>query len=141
MSEIKLPSGLSFDAALELVLIALVLLGPLPAFIVAVVPIVLGGLLRGETIIRQGNLANVAAYGWEALAGAAVLSLAGVSAASLGVEALPWLLLCGMVMSVVQVSIGPALYVPCIWVTRGPRSRACWPTRCPPPWSWSRSRR
>lgn len=112
VTEIKLPSGLSFDAALELVLITLVLLGPLPAFLVAVVPIVIGGLIRGETIIRQGNLANVAAFGWEALAGAAVLSLAGVSAASLGVEVLPWVLLCGMVMFVVQVSVGPALYIP-----------------------------
>ena len=112
VSEVKLPSGLSFDAALELALITLVLLGPLPAFLVAVVPIAIGGLLRGETIIRQGNLANVAAYGWEALAGAAFLSLAGVSAASLGVEALPWVLLCGMVMYAVQVSVGPALYVP-----------------------------
>lgn len=112
VTEIKLPSGLSFDAALELVLITLVLLGPLPAFLVAVVPIVIGGLIRGETIVRQGNLANVAAFGWEALAGAAVLSLAGVSAASLGVEALPWVLLTGMVMFVVQVSVGPALYIP-----------------------------
>ena len=112
VSEIKLPNGLSFDAALELVLITLVFLGPLPAFLVAVVPIVLGGLVRGETIIRQGNLANVAAFGWETLAGAALLSAAGVSAAALGVEALPWVLLCGMVMYAVQVSIGPALYVP-----------------------------
>lgn len=112
VSEVKLPNGLSFDAALELVLITLVLLGPLPAFLVAIVPIVTGALIRGERIVRQGNLANVAAYGWESVAGAALLSLAGVSAASLGVEAAPWLLLCGMVMYAVQVSVGPALYVP-----------------------------
>ena len=34
--------------------------------------------MRGETIVRPGNLANVAAYGWETVAGAALLSAVGV---------------------------------------------------------------
>jgi len=63
VTEITLPNGLSFDAALELVLITLVLMGPLPAFLVAVVPLGIGGLIRRETVVRQGNLANVAAFG------------------------------------------------------------------------------
>ena len=33
--------------------------------------------MRREQIVRQGNLANVAAYGWETIAGAALLSAAG----------------------------------------------------------------
>ena len=44
VTEITLPNGLSFDAALELVLITLVLMGPLPAFLVAVVLFALGSL-------------------------------------------------------------------------------------------------
>jgi hypothetical protein len=112
VTEISLPNGLSFDAALELVLITLVLMGPLPAFLVAVLPLAIGGLIRRERIVRQGNLANVAAFGWETLAGAALLSAAGVSASTLGVAALPWLLLAGLVMMVCQIAIGPALYAP-----------------------------
>ncbi|MBE2316381.1 hypothetical protein DVA67_010365 [Solirubrobacter sp. CPCC 204708] len=112
VTEITMPNGLSFDAALELVLITLVLMGPFPAFLVAVLPLAIGGLIRRERIVRQGNLANVAAFGWEALAGAALLSAAGVSASTLGLEALPWLLAAGMVMMVTQISVGPALYAP-----------------------------
>ena len=48
VTEITLPNGLSFDAALELVLITLVLIGPVPAFLVAVVPIGIGGHARGS---------------------------------------------------------------------------------------------
>lgn len=112
VTEITLPNGLSFDAALELVLITLVLMGPLPAFLVAVLPLAIGGLIRRERIVRQGNLANVAAFGWETLAGAALLSAAGVTASALGLDALPWLLLAGVLMMVTQISVGPALYAP-----------------------------
>jgi hypothetical protein len=112
VTEITLPNGLSFDAALELVLITLVLMGPLPAFLVAVVPLGIGGLIRRETIVRQGNLANVAAFGWETIAGAALLSAVGLSAATLSFAALPWLLLTGAVMFATQVAIGPAIYAP-----------------------------
>lgn len=113
LSEIRLPNGLSFDAALEIVLITLVLMGPAPAFLVAVLPIAVGGLVRKERIVRQGNLANVAAYGWEALAGAALLSFAGIGGVDdLALQSLPWLLACGMLMYATQVSIGPAFYVP-----------------------------
>ncbi|MDA0173228.1 hypothetical protein OJ998_29265 [Solirubrobacter taibaiensis] len=112
VTEITMPNGLSFDAALELALFALILMGPLPAVLVAVLPLAIGGLIRREKIIRHGNLANIAAFGWEAIAGAALLSAAGVSAATLGLAALPWLLLVGVVMFVTQMSIGPALYAP-----------------------------
>jgi hypothetical protein len=112
VTEISMPNGLSFDAALELVLITLVLMGPLPALLVAVLPLAIGGLIRREKVVRAGNLANVAAFGWETLAGAALLSAAGVTASTLGLAALPWLLLAGMVMFVTQVAIGPSLYAP-----------------------------
>ena len=112
VTEISLPNGLSFDAALELVLITLVLMGPLPAFLVAVLPLAIGGLIRRERIVRQGNLANVAAFGWETLVGAALLSAAGVTASTLALASLPWLLAAGLAMMVSQIAIGPALYAP-----------------------------
>ena len=99
-----------FDAGLPLALITLAWLGPLPAILVDLVPIAVGGLLRRERIVRPGNLANLAAYGWEAVAAAVLLAAVGVTA--LGVEALPWLLLAGVVMCFVNFWVGPAIYMP-----------------------------
>ena len=51
---------------------------------------VVGGLVRRETLIRAGNLANVAAYGWKAIAAARVLALGaadGLPAAALALAA------------------------------------------------------
>ena len=109
-NEIPLLSGLRFDAGLPIALITLAVLGPLPAILVDLVPIAVGGLVRRERIIRPGNLANVAAYGWETVAAGALLAAAGVSALSL--EAVPWLLLAGAVMMVVNFWVGPGFYVP-----------------------------
>lgn len=109
-NEIPLPSGLRFDAGLPLALITLACLGPLPAILVDLVPIAIGGIVRHERILRPGNLANVAAYGWETVAAVTLLSAAGVS--SLSPEALPWLLLAGAVMCVVNFWAGPGFYVP-----------------------------
>ena len=82
-NEITLPGGLRFDAGLPLALITLAVLGPLPALLVDLVPIAVGGLVRREQIIRPGNLANLAAYGWETVAAAALLAAAGVVGAGL----------------------------------------------------------
>ena len=109
-NEIPLLSGLRFDAGLPIALITLAVLGPLPAILVDLVPIAVGGLVRHERIIRPGNLANVAAYGWETVAAAALLAAAGVS--TLSVEAVPWLLLAGAVMMFVNFWVGPGFYVP-----------------------------
>src|SRR4051794_17146863 len=107
-NEIRLPNGLTFDAGLPLALITLATLGPLPAILVDLVPIAVGGLIRGDQIVRPGNLANVAAYGWETVAGAALLTATAAS----GLDLLPWLVLTGAVMYAVQVSVGPAVYAP-----------------------------
>jgi hypothetical protein len=109
-NEVPLRNGLRFDAGLPLALITLAILGPLPAILVDLLPIAIGGMVRRERIIRPGNLANVAAYGWETIAAAALLTAAGVS--GLGVDALPWLLLAGLVMYAVNALVGPGLYVP-----------------------------
>ena len=66
-----------FDAGLPLALIALACLGPLPALLVDLVPIAVGGLLRGDRILRAGNVANVAAYGWETVAATTLLAAGG----------------------------------------------------------------
>jgi HD domain-containing protein len=109
-NEVPLKNGLRFDAGMPLALITLAILGPLPALLVDWTPIAVGGLIRREKIIRQGNLANVAAYGWETVAATCLLAAAGVT--GLGFEALPWLLLTGFVMYWVNGLVGPGIYVP-----------------------------
>lgn len=109
-NEVPLKNGLRFDAGLPLALITLACLGPLPAILVDLVPIAVGGLVRRERIVRHGNLANVAAYGWETVAAALLLGAVGVD--GLGFDALPWLLLIGVVMYWVNVLVGPGIYLP-----------------------------
>jgi len=109
-NEVPLPGGARFDAGLPLALITLAVLGPLPAVLVDVVPIAVAGIVRGERILRAGNMANVAGYGWEAVAASSLLAAAGV--AGLNPDALPWLLLAGVVMCFVNFSIGPGLFLP-----------------------------
>jgi hypothetical protein len=106
--DVPLPSGISLDAGMALALIALVCLGPLPAVLVDLVPMVVGGFIRRDTLIREGNLANVAAYGWKELAAAGVLAIGATH--GLSVAVVPWVLLAGAVQLLVNWSIGPAVY-------------------------------
>jgi hypothetical protein len=110
--EVPLPGGLRFDAGLPLALITLACLGPLPAILVDIVPIAVGGLIRRETIVRAGNLGNVSVYGWETVAATCLLAALGVDSLSFGTEALPWLLLAGGVMIIVNFWTGSAIYLP-----------------------------
>src|SRR4029079_46895 len=71
--DVPLPSGIAFDATAALALIACALAGPLPALAVILPPIAINALTGRETLIRAGNLANLAAYGWYTLAGAVLL--------------------------------------------------------------------
>src|ERR1700755_1315971 len=93
LHDAPLPSGIVLDAGMALALIALWRFGPLAAYVVDLVPLVVGSLARREGVFRAGNLANVAAYGWKALAAAGVLALGGHLT---GAEALPWLVLAGL---------------------------------------------
>ena len=113
VTEITLPNGLSFDAACELVLITLVILGPAPRVAGRrCVPLAIGGLIRGERIIRHGNLANVAAFGWETSRAPLCCRRPACTRPRLA-EALPWLLLAGAGhVRRRRSSIGPASYVP-----------------------------
>jgi hypothetical protein len=115
--EVPLPAGIRLDAGIALALIALACLGPLPALVVSLAPVVVGALVRRRTLLRAGNLANVAAYGWEAVAASLVLAQ---GPSHLAFATLPWLLLAGAVQMLVNWSVGPATYG-LLWVGLPPR--------------------
>src|SRR5690348_13349416 len=64
-AEVPLPSTTRMDATIALALISVALLGPLPAFLVALAPLVAGAVTGHDKLVRPGNFANIAAYGWE----------------------------------------------------------------------------
>ena len=108
-NDITLPGAARFDAGLPLALITLACLGPLPALLVDLAPIAVGGLVRGDKIVRPGNLSNLAAMGWETVVASVLLS---VGMATLGWDAVPILLVTGAVMCVVNFGTGSAIFVP-----------------------------
>jgi hypothetical protein len=112
-----LNTGIRFDAGMALALIALAIAGPLAALLVDLFPLVVGGLLRHQKLIRAGNLANVAAYGWKAIAAALVLSLAG--AHGLAADIAPWLLLAAAAQLLVNWAVGPLVYAT-LWLGHPP---------------------
>jgi HD domain len=105
--DVPLPSGIQFDATAALALIAVALVGPLPALAVMLPPIAVNALLGRERLLRAGNLANLAAYGWYALAGALTLELLAPAG---GVVAIGLLLIAGVVQLLVNWAVGPAIY-------------------------------
>ncbi len=113
--DVPLSAGINFDASMALTLIALAVAGPLPALLVGLVPMIAGALALREGLFRAGNLANLAAYGWEAVAAGSVLALAPMD--GLAAAALPWLLLTAAVQMLVNVAVGPGIYIP-FWLGR-----------------------
>jgi|SRR5215216_2405746 len=106
--DVPLPSGISFDATAALALIAVALAGPLPALAVIFPPIAVNALLGHERLLRAGNLANLAAYGWYTLAGA--LLLHALAPDPTAPAAIAWLLTAGIVQVLVNWAVGPAVY-------------------------------
>src|SRR5215218_11127467 len=106
--DVPLPSGINFDATTALALIAVALAGPLPALAVIFPPIAVNALSGRERLLRAGNLANLAAYGWYTLAGA--LLLHHLAPDPTAPEALVWLVVAGLVQLVVNWAVGPAVY-------------------------------
>ena len=106
--DVPLPSGIAFDATAALALIACALAGPLPALAVILPPIAINALTGRETLIRAGNLANLAAYGWYTLAGAVLLQEFAPGGA--GVVAFAFLLAVGVFQLVLNWAVGPAVY-------------------------------
>jgi hypothetical protein len=106
--DVPLPSGISFDATTALALIAVALAGPLPALAVIFPPIAVNAICGRERLVRAGNLANLAAYGWYTLASALLLQAVGADLAS--PAAIGWLLAAGLLQLVVNFAVGPAIY-------------------------------
>jgi hypothetical protein len=105
--DVPLPSGIKFDATAALALIAVALAGPLPAYAIIFPAIAVNALLGRGRLLRAGNLANLAAYGWYVLAGGLLLGLFEPSSTS---GMIGWLLIVGVVQLLVNWAVGPAIY-------------------------------
>jgi hypothetical protein len=106
--DVPLPSGISFDATAALALIAVALVGPLPALAIILLPIPVNAVRGRERLLRAGNLANLAAFGWYTLAGA--LLLHAFAPHPTAPQALAWLFVAGLVQVLVNWAVGPAVY-------------------------------
>jgi HD domain len=106
--DVPLPSGISFDATTALALIAVALAGPLPALAVIFPPIAVNALWGRERLLRAGNLANLAAYGWYTLVGGLVLQTFAADPTT--PQAFGWLLVAGLLQLLVNWAVGPAVY-------------------------------
>jgi HD domain len=119
--DVPLPSGINFDATTALALIAVALAGPLPAFAVIFPPIAVNALCGRERLVRAGNLANLAAYGWYTLAAALLLQAVGADLAT--PAAIVALVAAGFVQLLVNFAVGPAIYAT-LWLGHPVRSVA-----------------
>lgn len=111
LNEAALPTGIRWDATTVVALVALAVAGPLPAIALSLALLLFGELARRDRgLIRAGNLANLAAYGWDIFVAAQVLSLAGVG--HLSAHAAPALFAAGVAMSLANYMVGPLVYGP-----------------------------
>jgi hypothetical protein len=108
-ADVPIRLATSLDATIGLTLIAVAILGPLPALVVAFAPSVVSAATGRQPLVRAGTLANLAAYGWEAVA-VSVLLAHTVHGRVDGLAALPWLLLAGPVQMLINWALSPALY-------------------------------
>jgi hypothetical protein len=114
-SEVPLPTGVAFDATIALVLLAVVVAGPLPALVVFLAPWALDAVTRPARAFRAGALANLALYGWQAVAAALVLAAAPPGAGF--ATSVAWLLVAGWSQFIVGWVVGPAVYAT-LWLGR-----------------------
>ena len=127
---VPLPAGITFDARVALALIAVALVGPLPALVVVFALVAVNALSGREKLLRAGNLANLAAYGWYTFAGGALIAASGAPQGSLA--ALGVLAAAGLLQLAINFAVGPLIYAT-LWIGHPVRSvRACSPTACPP---------
>jgi hypothetical protein len=107
-NDVRLVRGVHFDATAALALIATALVGPLPALAVIFPPIAVNALCGRERLIRVGNLANLAAYGWYTLAGGLILQAVGADPGGFGAFGL--LVAVGVLQLLINWLLAPALY-------------------------------
>jgi hypothetical protein len=108
-TEVRLPAGISFEALSALALIATALCGVWVALLTTLVPIAVNALTGRERLLRAGNLANLAAYGWYAVVGAALIQATAPHPSA--PNAFGWLLVVGLVQLLINWACGPAVYV------------------------------
>jgi hypothetical protein len=108
-AEVPLPTTTRLDATIALTLIAVALLGPVPALLVALAPLLAAAATGRDQLLRPGNLANIAAYGWEVV-GVSLLLAHTVHGPLDRLSALPWLLVAGPLQLLVNWALSPALY-------------------------------
>jgi hypothetical protein len=118
-TEVRLPSGITFESLSALSLIATALAGPLPALAVTLTPIVVNALMGRERLLRMGNVATVAAYGWYTLVGAALLHLAVPDPTA--PSALMWVVVAGIVQLLVNWAVVGGIYLT-TWLEHRPRT-------------------
>jgi hypothetical protein len=119
---VALPSGITFDARVALALISVAVVGSLPALAaVFAVPVLVNALTGRERLLRAGNLANLAAYGWYTLAGGLVIGAAGAEPGSAAAFAV--LAAAGFLQLVVNFAVGPLVYAT-LWIGHPVRSVA-----------------
>ena len=119
---VPLPSGITFDARVALALIAVALVGPLPALLaVFALPVAVNALTGRERLLRAGNLANLAAYGWYTLAGGLLVETAAAAPGSWAAFAV--LAAAGFVQLLVNFAVGPLVYAT-LWIGHPVRSVA-----------------
>jgi hypothetical protein len=106
--DVRLVRGVHFDATAALALIATALVGPLPALAVIFPPIAVNALFGRERLLRVGNLANLAAYGWYTLIGGLVLQAAPSELVL--PETLGLLVAVGVLQLLVNWALAPVLY-------------------------------
>jgi hypothetical protein len=108
---VPLPSGVSFDALMALMLLTVALAGPLPAMEIILLPWA-ANLLTGRDRLRPGALADLAGYGWQAIAAALLIRAAGVDDPG-SIDALGGLIAGGLAIYVVGWAVAPAVYGTC----------------------------
>jgi hypothetical protein len=106
--DVRLVRGVHFDATAALALIATALVGPLPALAVIFPPIAVNALCGRERLLRVGNVANLAAYGWYTLAGGLVLQ--AIAPDPTAPAALGSLVAVGILQLLINWALAPALY-------------------------------
>jgi hypothetical protein len=113
-SDVPLPAGVRFDATIALMLLCVALAGPVPALGVYLAPVVFNSVTGHERMLRAGNLANLASGGWQAIAAATMLEVAGFAGASMP-EAVGLAFAAGAILFVLGWAVGPAVYGP-LWL-------------------------
>jgi hypothetical protein len=117
-SEVRLPSGVGFDAKIALMLLAVALVGPLPALEIVVLPWLDRALTRRHNPSTAPAALTVpgylAGYGWSAIVAALLLQSAGVDDSTAPAQFV-LLIAAGAVLYTVGWALGPAIYIP-LWL-------------------------